>query len=126
LILREPCSNRDLGRPPVGVRGRPSSRPPSPFRAGPAGSVPRYRAWLGLATPPGRPYNRTSMPLLSLWGILDRRQPWAFRFQRAEARMKRCASVRPTSSIPSGMDRRRKRLPPPGSNPSDLIPLSPR
>src|SRR2546430_15382219 len=68
-------------------------------------------------------YDGTSMQLLSLWGILDRRQPWAFRFQRAEVRTKRRASIRPTSSVPSGIDHHRRRLPLYGPNPSDLIPL---
>ena len=51
----------------------------------------------------------------------------AFRFQRAEVRMKEAVfPARPNNSIPSEIDLHRRRFPPPGSNPSNLIPLMPR
>src|SRR2546428_3295442 len=64
-------------------RSMPSGFVTAMMRTPPANAAPKTPAapalpWAGPST--------GIYSLLSLWGILDRRQPWAFRFQRAEVR----------------------------------------
>ncbi len=57
----------------------------------------------------------------------DRRQPWGFQVSASGSRDERSSvPILRTISIPNEMDLPRRRFPPPGPNPSNSIPLTPR